>query len=233
MGYLAIALLALGVLGITFGYAATKLSFPNKIQLWNLTIKADPFTNKMRRVWIFGLIALILGFVLWVDSMVDSMFEFDYLTSIILPMLALFIPIPIGLIVGEKQTMKALETNKNCLEIGVCEPIKKVDENIDKAKTIEIFYDGILLMDTKNYAFEKITFGEYALGNLDNAKQMVAISCYFLQKYPRAFKRKYNENISGASMTGNSVANTVASASNMVASASGQGIISVKLIKKN
>lgn len=233
MSILATVLLALGILGLTFGYAATKQSFPKEIQLWNITVKADSSTNKMRRVWIYGLIAVVIGLALWIVAMVNAMsdFELNFLLDFILPILALFIPIPIGLVIGEKKTIKTIESNKNCLEIGVCEPIKKTDENINRAKTIEIFHDGIVLMDSTNYAFEKVVFSEHALGNLDNAKKMVAISCYFLQKYPCAFKRKYNENISTVTMTGDSVANAVASTSNIVASASGQGIISVKLIK--
>lgn len=232
MIYLATVLFVLGVFSFSFGYAATKCSFPDKTKLWNSTIKADSSIKKMRSALIFGLVVVAIGFILWIYAMVNDN-DVDFLAVFVLPTTAMLVPIPFGMISGEKQTIKTIETNKNCLEIGAFEPIKKADANISKSKTIEIFCDGIVLMDTTNYAFEKIIFSDYALGNLDGAKQMIAISCYFLQKYPNVFKRKYNQNLSTVGMTGDSLTDVTASAANIAASASGQGIISVRLIKKN
>ena len=231
MIFLACLLMAFGVLGISFGCEAAKGSFPNKTQLWDLTVSVNSSINKMRKAWIFGSIAFLVGFVLWMARSFGGDCEFNFLTLFVYPMVAAMAPIPIGYIIGKKKIVEAIEKDKNCLDIGAYDPIKKVDENINNTKIIEIFPNRIVLMDAKNYAFESIVFSEYAVGDL-HGKQMVAIACYFLQKYPNVFKRKFNENINPTTATGDSFADTAGSVATLAASVSGQGLVSVKLIRK-
>lgn len=226
---LATIVMIVGMFLLCFGSQSIKRSCPNNLNVWRTVLPHGAFAKKMKYVWIYGLLLIILALVLWFRSLFD--WESDMI-DFMGPFVAALIPIPFGCILGEKKTIEINSSEKTFLPLGVYEPIQKAEQLLKRTKSLEIFCDGIILRDTANYAFETIPYSQYALGNLEKGKQAVAIAYYFLQRYPGQFKMTYNENSSGTANTGNAAADFGAGATNIVMASMGNTISSVILTRK-
>lgn len=227
------AMIFLGMLGVLFGYCVKKHTFSEKIDCWGKTVKLNETISKINKVFIASLVVLIVGYILCIIIMTNFDWLMDASTfAIFAPFLMPFLAMPFGLIWGERWILKFLQQSEETLGLGEMVPLQVVDSNIDKVKTIEIFYDGIRILDYTGFAFMTILYSDYALGNFQTGKQLIMISTYFMQKYPFRFKKKYVENNS-SSVTGNSAADLGSSVGNLMSSASGSNIVCIKMEKIN
>lgn len=240
MIYLVDILFGLGIFGLCFGYAVTKNTVPSKTVCWGVSVNAGPKVTMARYLCLICGILLGVGSVLWIKAMVDDAwsYDFDVMAYMVVPMLVLFLVFPFGLLFGGIWAERVICSERNYLFLGEFTPIQEAEAYIGSAKTVEIYGNGIALLNDTGYAYKTILFQEHRLGTLDNGKQLLLLSGYFLQKYPKIFKRKLVEDLSTSTIqdgTTNlqvSMANFGSSAGTLISSASGDRIQCIRLIRK-
>lgn len=234
MIYLTDVLLFLGVLMLCFGYMVTKYTFSKKEECWGVKISLNSSIQNARAMLGWSVVVFVIALVVWVVAMVNDTdyFDMDLIGMYFVPMALAIIPIPIGLIFGERWITKKIQESRETIALERFAIIGVINEllanNESRISCIGVFCDGVAFFDSTNYAFATINFNSYQLGNLLNSKQMLMLSTYFVQKYPGKFKMKLVEEFKVTTTTGNSAADLAGSVTNIA----NANIQYIKLIKK-
>lgn len=238
MIYLTDILLFSGVLMFCFGYMVTKYTFSQKVECWGVKIPLNSSIKNARAMIGWSVAILVVGFVVWFVAMVNDTdyFDIDLMGMYFVPMALALIPIPIGLIFGERWITKKVQKSRETIALERFAIIGDINQcfaiNEGKISCVCVYCDGVVFFDSANYAFATVNFNSYQLGNFSNGKQMLMLATYFVQKYPGKFKMKLVEEIRTAATTGSSVADLAGSAVNIANTVSGGNIQYIKLIKK-
>jgi len=234
MTMVAAVLFVIGVFVFCSGYSVVKHTTKEKDTCWGVSIKNTSDIAFCRKLLPIGIVIAGVAMVMLVIGMCSMMDDFDTspLLHFLIGTLVSLVFIPIGMIIGEKWVIKAIEKGDNALVFGQFAPMQAVDSVIDKTNTIIIAPDNITLLDRTGFNFGRVTFAKHSLGNLENAAAMSMVSAYFLQKYPNVFKKTFDQNLSLVEPSSNSVADSVATSANIAAAVSGVGVNAIKLTRK-
>lgn len=232
MIYFAILLLFLGCTAFCVGYVAYKNTFSEKETCWGQVVPLPASLRACRILYPLGGIVFLIGIVLWVWSQFIAMddWNFDPLLYLLVPIVLAILPVPFSFIFAEKWVMNTIQHETGARVLEPFAPVQTVNARIEELSGLEIFQDGIVMYDRTGFAMETVLFSAHGLGNL-NAKQMHMLSWYFLQQYPRQFKRKCREHASAVSAAGG-IATAASSAAALASRANGNTLISIRLNKR-